>query len=120
MDHENDGLLIHVSRWAMACRFEVCFPVGRREDGTRAALDALDRVESLEAALSYFRPTSEIARLNRLAAHGGVEVDADLFALLALALKVCAEVDELAVKRGDPEAIAVAAKLRHDCDAAPR
>jgi tetratricopeptide (TPR) repeat protein len=36
------------------------------------------------------------------------------------ALKVCAEVDELAVKRGDPEAIAVAAKLRHDCDAAPR
>ena len=50
-------------------------------------VDALDRVESLEETLSHFRPTSEIARLNRLAAHGGVEVDADLFALLSLALK---------------------------------
>jgi thiamine biosynthesis lipoprotein len=91
MDHENDGLLIHVSRWAMACRFEVCFPVGRYEDGTRAALEALDRVESLEEALSYFRPTSEITRLNQLAAHCGVEVDADLFDLLSLAMKVCAD-----------------------------
>ena len=52
---------------------------------------ALDRVESLEETLSYFRPTSEITRLNRLAAHGGVEVDADLFALLSLAMKVCAD-----------------------------
>ncbi len=91
MDHENDGLLIHVSRWAMACRFEVCLPVGRYEDGTRAALEALDRVESLEEALSYFRPMSEITRLNRLAAHCGVEVDADLFDLLSLAMKVCAD-----------------------------
>jgi thiamine biosynthesis lipoprotein len=91
MDHENDGLLIHVSRWAMACRFEVCFPAGRYEDGTRAALDALDVVESLEETLSYFRPTSEISRVNQMAAHRPVEVDADLFDLLSLAVNVCAD-----------------------------
>jgi thiamine biosynthesis lipoprotein len=93
MDRENDGFLIHVSRWAMACRFEVCYPVGRYEDGARAALEALDRVETLEEALSFFRPTSEISRLNRLAAHESVAVDADLFGLLSLAVRVCAETD---------------------------
>ena len=33
------------------------------------------------------------------------------------AIEVCGEVDQLARKSGDPDAIAAAAKLRHDCEA---
>ena len=35
------------------------------------------------------------------------------------ALKICDEVDQLAKQSGDPDALAAAAKLRHDCEAAP-
>ncbi len=84
-------LLIHVSRRAMACDFEVRFPADRYAQGTEVALEALDLVESLEEQLSYFRPTSEISRINLLAAEEPVEVDPGLFDLLQTAMRLYAE-----------------------------
>jgi FAD:protein FMN transferase len=80
-----DGLLLHVTRRAMACEFEVRFPADRYPQGTQWALEALDLVEALEERLSFFRPTSEIGRINLLAAEGPVEVSPALFDLLRLA-----------------------------------
>jgi thiamine biosynthesis lipoprotein len=65
----------------MACRFEVC--LGSEEARfVPAAREALDQVEALEAALTVFRDTSELARVNREAAAGPVVVSAGLMALL--------------------------------------
>lgn len=84
-------LLIHVSRRAMACQFEVQFPDGRCENGTEYALEALDLVGTLEEQMSFFRPTSQISRINLLAAEGPVEVEPPLFELIQLALTVYEE-----------------------------
>lgn len=84
-------LLVHVSRRAMACQFEVQFPDGRCENGTEYALETLDLVETLEEQMSYFRPTSQISRINLLAADEPVEVEPRLFELLRLAIAVCEE-----------------------------
>jgi thiamine biosynthesis lipoprotein len=85
---ESRDCLARVSRRAMACEFEVCFPAASHADGTRAALDALDLVEELEEQLSYFRPGSQISRINALAADGPVEVEPWLFELLLLAERI--------------------------------
>jgi FAD:protein FMN transferase len=85
---ENAKVLIRVSRRAMASEFEVCFPVRRCPHGTDLAIEALDRVEWLEGQLSYFLPTSEISRINRLAAAAEQEVEPWLWDLLCLALRV--------------------------------
>jgi FAD:protein FMN transferase len=81
-------VLIRVSRRAMACEFEVCFPAGKCEDGTEQALRSLDLVEALEEQLSYFRPESEIARINRLAVETPIELDPTLWELLSLAMRL--------------------------------
>jgi len=83
--------LIRVSRRAMACEFEVCFPAGKCENGTEFALESLDLVETLEGQLSYFRPESEISRINRLAAETPIEVEPALFDLLCFATRLFEE-----------------------------
>lgn len=82
-----EGLWLHLSREAMACRFELTVPEGIAAAAPllRAALDEVDRIE---AQLSVFRETSEIARLNREAAAGPVVASPEVRALLAL----CAEI----------------------------
>jgi len=91
MNQSPDDLLIHVTRRAMACEFEVCFPARLYEQGTEWALEALDRVEELERRISYFQPGSEISRINLLAAEQAVEIEPDLFALLDWALRLADE-----------------------------
>jgi thiamine biosynthesis lipoprotein len=78
--------LVHVSRRAMACEFEVTCNAGQYENQTEAALDALDLVEELEGQMSVFRETSQISRVNREAAARPVTVDGWLFDLLEQAL----------------------------------
>ena len=77
-----DAHWIRVHRVAMACRFEVLLDGGdaAHVDAARAALDEADR---LEAALTVFRDTSEVSRVNREAGEGPVAVDGHLFTLLA-------------------------------------
>src|SRR5438552_1579153 len=74
---------VRVHRQAMACRFEVTLSsdAARHVAAARAALDEADRVE---AALTVFRDTSELMRVNRLAGSGPVAIDDRLFALLTM------------------------------------
>ncbi|MDB6067887.1 MAG: FAD:protein transferase [Pedosphaera sp.] len=66
----------------MATRFEIVLhgtnPVSLRAAGE----EALDEIERLEAQLSLYRPTSEIARVNALAAKEAVRVTPPVFRLL--------------------------------------
>jgi len=71
-----------VGRDLMACRFEVVFNAGEVENATELGVDALDLVEQIEARITVYRDTSEIARLNATAAEGWQSVSPDLFALL--------------------------------------
>ena len=67
---------------AMATRFEL---VLHGENATRlrgAGEAALKEIERLEARLSLYRPTSEIARVNALAAREAVRVSPSVFGLL--------------------------------------
>jgi len=73
---------VTLARHAMATRFELLLhgdnPVALRAAGE----EALDEIERLEAQLSLFRPSSEIAHVNALAAQGPVRVTPAVFALL--------------------------------------
>jgi thiamine biosynthesis lipoprotein len=74
---------VKVHRTAMACRFEVTLDsADARHVG--AARSALDEVDGIEDALTWFRDTSEVSRVNRTAATGLVPVSPGLFALLSL------------------------------------
>ena len=77
------GHWLKVHRTAMACRFEVTLDSGdaRHLDAARAALDEVD---AIEASLTVFRETSEVACLNRQAAAAPVPVSPGLFTLLSL------------------------------------
>lgn len=80
--------LVHVSRPAMACQFEVVFNAGQYDDVSTKAIEALERVAELEQQLSFFRPESELSRINRRAGYEPVEVEPQLFALLELAIRL--------------------------------
>jgi len=85
--------LVRVARRAMACEFEVQLNAGQYEDDTRHALDALDLVDRIEDRLSFFREESELSCLNRAAAEGPVEADAELFDLLETAQRLSSETE---------------------------
>jgi len=82
---------ITVACHAMATRFEIVLH-GDKPAALRAAgEEALGEIEQLEAQLSLFRASSEIACLNARAAKGPVRVTPPLFALLQQAHKLSAE-----------------------------
>lgn len=76
---------------AMATRFELVMygdnPVALRAAGE----EALAEIERLENVLSLYRPQSEIAHVNALAAHRPVRVSPPVFALLSQARKLWEE-----------------------------
>jgi FAD:protein FMN transferase len=84
------GYWQHVSRAAMACRFEVTLPLEDRA-GVSAARQALDEVERLEDQLSIFRESSEVSFINREAAASPVCVEQSLFSLLLMCRELCRE-----------------------------
>lgn len=80
---ETAGHWIRVHRRAMACRFEVTLS-GEDARHVPAARELLDEIDRIESALTVFRETSELVRLNRAAAAGPAHVDDALFGLLEL------------------------------------
>lgn len=74
-----------VARRAMACEFSAILPGGTKS-AMAAGLAALDEIDRLEARLSVFVGDSELSRVNRDAAERPVQVAADLYELLRLAL----------------------------------
>jgi thiamine biosynthesis lipoprotein len=79
---------VTLARNAMATRFEVVV-IGKDAGRSRAAgEEALAEVERLEARLSLYRPSSEIARVNAQAAREPVRVSPPVFRLLEHALQL--------------------------------
>jgi FAD:protein FMN transferase len=79
---------VQLARNAMATRFEIVLH-GANEASLRAAgEEALEEIERLEGQLSLFRPTSEIAHVNALAARQPVRVSPPVFALLEQARRL--------------------------------
>ncbi|WP_254510626.1 FAD:protein FMN transferase [Anatilimnocola floriformis] len=74
--------LLHVSRDAMACEFEIFFDPVRYPSGADVSVAALDLVAALEDQLTVYRDTSEVARLNAIASFRAVPVETGLFELL--------------------------------------
>jgi thiamine biosynthesis lipoprotein len=73
---------LRLARHAMATRFEIVLP-GQNAVSLRAAgEEALDEIERLEAKLSLFRSSSEIAHINARAAYEPVQVTPAVFGLL--------------------------------------
>jgi FAD:protein FMN transferase len=73
--------LLHLKRRAMATAFEVVLPFGT-PDAMQIGEDAFDLIDRLEAQLTVYCDSSEVSRLNRLAATVPVPVEAGLFGLL--------------------------------------
>ena len=80
-NEKDDIALLRVSRKAMATTFEVIFPFGTAS-ATSAAEAALNEIDRVEDQLTVYRETSEVSRLNRLAAIEPVSVTEELFHLL--------------------------------------
>lgn len=82
---------VKLARHAMATRFELVLH-GKDEAGLRAAgEEALEEIARLEDELSYFRPTSQIYRLNQEAAQQPVRITPWLFRLLQHARQLTQE-----------------------------
>src|SRR5262245_6003247 len=80
--------MVRLARHAMATRFEIVLH-GEDEVALRAAgEEALGEIERLEAQLSLYRPSSEIAQVNARAAKEAVRVTPSLFSLLEHARKL--------------------------------
>src|SRR5262245_49540651 len=86
------GYWLHVSRYAMACRFEATLPLSDRAR-LRAAQRALDEIDQLEQQLTIFRETSEVSQINRTASRGPVRIERSLFTLLQLCKTLHAETE---------------------------
>jgi FAD:protein FMN transferase len=78
-----EAFWLHVSRTAMACKFEVTLP-GTSEAGVSLANEALNEVDLIEQQLSVFRDKSEVSLLNRDAANKPIVVHPLLYELLNL------------------------------------
>jgi FAD:protein FMN transferase len=79
---------VAVARAAMATRFEIVLP-GSDAVRLRAAGEAaLHEIERLEAQLSFYRPDSELTRLNHRAATEPVIVEPQFFELLERAQRI--------------------------------
>jgi thiamine biosynthesis lipoprotein len=80
----DESYLLHFSRRAMACEFELTLNAGQYEAAASHALAALDLVQRLEDQMTVFRQHSQVMDINRRAAHEPVEVEPRLFALLEM------------------------------------
>jgi thiamine biosynthesis lipoprotein len=87
-----EGYWLHVSRTAMACRFEITLPM-RDQSGLAVAHRTLDEGGRLEQQLTVFRESSEISFLNRNAAARPVQVEPSLFELLILCQELYRETE---------------------------
>lgn len=78
--------LLHVARRAMATQFEAFLPAECKAPAVDAASDAFEELESLEQIMSFYRTTSDLVLLNRIAKSGWVEVGDALFDVLCKSL----------------------------------
>ena len=77
--------LFSESRPAMGTTFEVHLYAADRARAVELFEAAFEEIERVEAALSNYRPTSELSRINAQAGGGAVVTDPEVFALVARA-----------------------------------
>lgn len=82
---------VMLARNAMNTRFELVLHGANPSSLRAAAEEALTEVERIESRLSLFRPSSEIARVNALAAREPVRVSPEVFTLLTHAQRLSVE-----------------------------
>lgn len=82
---------VTLARNAMNTRFELVLHGDNPASLRAAAEEALTEIERIESRLSLFLPSSEIARVNALAAREPVRVSPEVFALLAHAQSLSTE-----------------------------
>jgi thiamine biosynthesis lipoprotein len=85
-----DVALLRLARRAMATTFAILLPFDT-PDAEAAGMAVFDLIDDLEAQLTAYRDTSEVCRINRLAPHQAVPVEAGLFDLLRRAAALTAE-----------------------------
>src|SRR5260370_32350016 len=85
--------LFYESRPAMGTSFEVYLYAPNRERASQLFEAAFDEIERVEAALSNYRSSSELSRINASAADARVMTDPASFALLGQALADSRESD---------------------------
>jgi len=78
--------LFYELRPAMGTSFEIYIYAPNRERASELFETAFDEIERVEAALSNYRSSSELSRINESAADAPVITDPEVFALLARAL----------------------------------
>jgi thiamine biosynthesis lipoprotein len=86
--HAAQTFLVHFSRRAMACEFQVFLTADHPPEAPDAALAALDLIDRLEDQLTVYREHSEMSCINRKAASRPVSVEPQLFALLERATQL--------------------------------
>jgi thiamine biosynthesis lipoprotein len=82
---------VTLARHAMATRFELVLHGGNPVALRAAGEEALDEIERVEAQLSLYRNTSEIAHLNARASREAVRVSPEVFRLLEKAQRLSAD-----------------------------
>lgn len=92
LQEDPEVALLRASHQAMATTFEVQLLYGTPNTITIANL-AFAEIDRLEQQLTVYRETSEVSRLNRLAAGMAVPVDKNLFQLLELAARITQETE---------------------------
>ena len=90
-DQIEQSYLLHLSRRAMACDFEVYFNAGQYEQAAESGMEALDLVELLEDQMTVYRNHSHVSWLNRNCANEPQVVEQSLSGLL----RRCLELTEL-------------------------
>ena len=79
---KSNTYLLHITRKAMACDFQVFLNAGEHDNATEATVEALDLVEEIEDILSIYRSHSSASQLNQLGARQPVMVHPTLYQLL--------------------------------------
>jgi FAD:protein FMN transferase len=79
--------LYYEARPAMGTTFEIYLYADGDEEASEAFEIAFDEIDRVEAALSNYRSTSELSRINAAAAARPVVTDPEVFGLLALSLE---------------------------------
>ncbi|MEM6330930.1 MAG: FAD:protein FMN transferase, partial [Planctomycetota bacterium] len=74
-----------LTRRAMACDFQISLHASAEQNETPAAMAALDAIEAVEARLTVYRDSSEVADINAAAGRGPAPVSGEVFDLLRLA-----------------------------------
>jgi thiamine biosynthesis lipoprotein len=89
---EENVLLLHLRRRAMATNFEIILPFGTPQ-AVLMGEEAFELLDRLEEQMTVYRPSSEISRLNQQAPIAPVHVERRLFGLLELASRIHQETE---------------------------